>query len=141
MKKYGKNPAEFRPDILHQVGIKLLNCSRLGQAGGVDYDDQQNAPFKSRQELLALLDSPLNKVGKLKVYIHTNKNVLIEVNPKCRIPRTFKRFAGLMGEWAPWRPFTPSPVAQALLIAPGGHTHQPHDSAIAAQAQGEVCGR
>ena len=46
--------------------------------------------------LLTLLDSPLNKAGKLQVYIHTEKNVLIEVSPSIRIPRTFKRFAGLM---------------------------------------------
>lgn len=45
---------------------------------------------------MAVLDSPLNKAGKVKVYIHTEKNVLIEVNPKTRIPRTFKRFSGLM---------------------------------------------
>lgn len=32
----------------------------------------------------------------MQVYIHTHKNVLIEVNPHIRIPRTFKRFAGLM---------------------------------------------
>lgn len=44
-----------------------------------------------------LLDSPLNRAGLLQVYIHTNNNVLIEVNPQTRIPRTFKRFAGLMG--------------------------------------------
>ena len=48
------------------------------------------------QMLLTLLDSPLNKAGKLQVYIHTEKNVLIEVHPSIRIPRTFKRFAGLM---------------------------------------------
>ncbi|KAI8071506.1 Alpha/beta knot methyltransferase [Gongronella butleri] len=48
------------------------------------------------QCLLTLLDSPLNKAGLLQVYIHTQKNVLIEVNPHIRIPRTFKRFAGLM---------------------------------------------
>ncbi|KAJ3440456.1 nep1/mra1 [Anaeramoeba flamelloides] len=46
--------------------------------------------------LLALLDSPLNKSGKLRIYIHTQKNILIEVNPTIRLPRTFKRFAGLM---------------------------------------------
>lgn len=46
--------------------------------------------------LLVLLDSPLNKAGQLKIYVHTTKNVLIEVNPKVRIPRTYKRFAGLM---------------------------------------------
>lgn len=32
----------------------------------------------------------------LQVYIHTAKGVLIEVNPQIRIPRTFKRFGGLM---------------------------------------------
>lgn len=45
---------------------------------------------------MTLLDSPLNKAGLLRVYIHTTKNILIEVNPKVRIPRTFKRFSGLM---------------------------------------------
>ena len=45
-----------------------------------------------------LLDSPLNRAGLLQVYIHTEKNVLIEVNPHTRIPRTFKRFCGLMGK-------------------------------------------
>ena len=38
----------------------------------------------------------MNKAGKLQIYIHTAKGVLIEVNPTVRIPRTFKRFAGLM---------------------------------------------
>lgn len=45
-----------------------------------------------------LFDSPLNRAGLLQVYIHTSKNVLIEINPQCRIPRTFKRFGGLMGK-------------------------------------------
>jgi len=48
------------------------------------------------QCLLALLDSPLSKSGHLYIYIHTINNVLIEVNPHIRIPRTFKRFCGLM---------------------------------------------
>ncbi|KAI9314512.1 Alpha/beta knot methyltransferase [Dichotomocladium elegans] len=48
------------------------------------------------QCLLTLLDSPINKAGRLQVFIHSQKNVLIEVNPHIRIPRTFKRFAGLM---------------------------------------------
>lgn len=45
-----------------------------------------------------LLDSPLNKAGLLQVYIHTAKNVLIEVHPQTRIPRVFSRFCGLMGK-------------------------------------------
>uniref|UniRef100_A0A0K8TM91 18S rRNA (pseudouridine-N1)-methyltransferase n=1 Tax=Tabanus bromius TaxID=304241 RepID=A0A0K8TM91_TABBR len=53
-------------------------------------------PDITHQTLLMLLDSPLNRAGFLQVYIHTEKNVLIEINPQTRIPRTFKRFAGLM---------------------------------------------
>lgn len=44
-----------------------------------------------------ILDSPANKAGKVRgIFVHTNKNVLIQVNPQVRLPRTFKRFAGLM---------------------------------------------
>ncbi len=57
------------------------------------------------QCLLTLLDSPLNKAGKLQVYIHTSTNVLIEVNPRTRIPRTYKRFAPLMSASSP--PYIP----------------------------------
>jgi len=64
IRKVGKNIADCRPDITHQM-------------------------------LLALLDAPINKAGLLQVYIHTAQNVLIEVNPQIRIPRTFKRFCGL----------------------------------------------
>ena len=49
------------------------------------------------QCLLTLMDSPLNKAGRLQVYMRTQKNVLIEINPQTRIPRTFKRFSGLIG--------------------------------------------
>lgn len=31
----------------------------------------------------------------MKVYVRTKNNVLIEINPKCRLPRTYNRFEGL----------------------------------------------
>lgn len=68
---------------------------RADTCGGWLCDNQRNK--RSQQCLLTLLDSPLNKAGLLQVYIHTAKGVLIEVNPSVRIPRTFKRFSGLMG--------------------------------------------
>lgn len=64
-RKLKKDPNFYRPDILHQ-------------------------------ELLALMDSPLNKAGLLKIYVQTMKHVLIDIHPSIRIPRTYKRFAGLM---------------------------------------------
>ena len=66
LRRHGKDPAHFRPDIVHQ-------------------------------ELLAILYSPLNKAGRVHaVYVHTQKNILIKISPQTRIPRTFKRFCGLM---------------------------------------------
>lgn len=53
-------------------------------------------PDITHQCLLMLLDSPLNRSGLLQVYIRTANNVLIEINPQTRIPRTFNRFAGLI---------------------------------------------
>lgn len=67
LRKQKKDPADYRPDILHQC-------------------------------LLNLLDSPLNRAGKLRVFFRTTKNVLVDVSPQCRIPRTFDRFCGLMGK-------------------------------------------
>ncbi|CAI5951162.1 unnamed protein product [Closterium sp. NIES-64] len=66
LRKHGKDPALYRPDICHQA-------------------------------LLAILDSPLNKAGRLKaLYVATTRNTLVQVNPHIRIPRTFRRFCGLM---------------------------------------------
>jgi hypothetical protein len=80
-------------------GYELLNCDdHQGLHKKAGRDPAESRPDISHQLLLALLDSPLNKAGLLQVYIQTKKNVLIEVNPHLRIPRTFKRFAGLMGE-------------------------------------------
>lgn len=75
----------------------LLNCDdHQGVLAKMGRDIAHARPDITHQCLLTLLDSPLNKAGRLQVYIHTAKGVLIEVNPSVRIPRTFKRFGGLM---------------------------------------------
>jgi len=50
------------------------------------------------QCLLSLMDSPLNKAGKLQVIIKTHRGLLIEISPHIRVPRTYKRFAGLFAQ-------------------------------------------
>ncbi|CAL4067296.1 unnamed protein product, partial [Meganyctiphanes norvegica] len=76
---------------------ELLNCDdHIGLMKKYNKDPKDCRPDILHQCLLMLQDSPLNQAQLLQVYIHTEKNVLIEVNPQCRIPRTFKRFAGLM---------------------------------------------
>ncbi|KAL3472678.1 Alpha/beta knot methyltransferase [Aspergillus californicus] len=75
----------------------LLNSDEhIGVMRKMNRDISEARPDIAHQCLLTLLDSPVNKAGKLQIFIHTAKGVLIEVNPSVRIPRTFKRFAGLM---------------------------------------------
>ncbi|KYK60730.1 nucleolar essential protein 1 [Drechmeria coniospora] len=75
----------------------LLNSDEhIGVMRKMNRDISDARPDITHQCLLTLLDSPINKAGKLQIYIHTAKGVLIEVSPSVRIPRTFKRFAGLM---------------------------------------------
>ena len=59
-------------------------------------DKENYRPDILHRCLITILDSPLAKAGHVKIYIKTTKNVIIELNPKIRIPRTYKRFAGLM---------------------------------------------
>ncbi|CAB4397578.1 Nep1-domain-containing protein [Rhizophagus irregularis] len=75
---------------------QLLNCDDQKSIKKLGSDPTTYRPDITHQCLMALLDSPLNKAGLMQIYIHTTKNVLIEVNPHVRIPRTFKRFSGLM---------------------------------------------
>ncbi|KAJ7880746.1 nucleolar essential protein 1 [Mycena olivaceomarginata] len=80
-----------------EVKYTLLNCDdHQGILAKTGRDIAEARPDITHQCLLTLLDSPLNKAGLLQVYIHTSQGVLIEINPHVRIPRTFKRFSGLM---------------------------------------------
>ncbi|KAI5618170.1 ribosomal RNA small subunit methyltransferase NEP1, partial [Silurus asotus] len=77
--------------------FELLNCDQHKNIIIKSGRDPGNVrPDITHQSLLMLMDSPLNRAGLLQVYIHTEKNALIEINPQTRIPRTFPRFCGLM---------------------------------------------
>eukprot|EP00111_Clytia_hemisphaerica_P023544 TCONS_00069359-protein len=77
--------------------FELLNCDdHKGILRKKGNDPANYRPDITHQCLLMLMDSPLNRAGLLQVYIHTEKNVLIEINPQTRIPRTYNRFSGLM---------------------------------------------
>lgn len=106
-----QNPAkrEFKPLIVvleraclevvkSKKGYELLTCNpgHLGLLKKMNRDYTNVRPDIVHQTLMTLLDSPLSKTGNLQVYIHTTKNVLIEVSPHLRIPRQFNRFCGLM---------------------------------------------
>jgi len=62
----------------------------------LDDNEKRGRPDITHFALLEALGSPLNKEGLLKVYVHTNKDYVITVNPSTRLPRNYNRFIGLM---------------------------------------------
>jgi len=57
---------------------------------------KRGRPDIVHQALLLMLDSRLHKLGFLSIYIHTIDNKIVWISDKVRIPRTFRRFVGLM---------------------------------------------
>lgn len=93
--------------ILEKASLEVAKVGKAYQLLNVDdhghflrknkQDLETFRPDIVHQALLAILDSPLNKAGRLSaIYVQTRKKVLIQVNPQIRLPRTFKRFCGLM---------------------------------------------
>ena len=80
-------------------GVELLNCDDHSKVIlKMKRNPEDFRPDLAHQTILALLDSPLNKNSKLQLILRTQRGVTIEVNPEIRIPRTFKRFSGLMAQ-------------------------------------------
>lgn len=104
--KGAKNNAKRLIVILENANLDVVKADD-NQYSLLNCDDHMNIIRKNRKDpafcrpdilhqcLLMLMDSPLNRAGLLQVYVHSMQNVLIEVNPQTRIPRTFPRFAGL----------------------------------------------
>lgn len=82
----GRKPTELILDSNydHRVMRKLPDSERRGR------------PDIIHVCMLAALDSPLNREGLLKFYVHTRNDKVIDVDSDTRIPRSYNRFVGLM---------------------------------------------
>jgi len=97
----GRRPTKSTPRSTSSSGpfygrkvIVVLEKARLGSLKGVRGED---GPLMIVHEcLLTIFDSPLQKDGKLTVYMHSDKDVLVEVHPAFVVPRTFDPFQRLM---------------------------------------------
>jgi len=85
-RRRGRRPTEIVLDSgLHHAAMRGL----------VD-GDRRGRPDIAHMCLLLALDTPLNREGLLRVYVHTRQNRLITVDPSTRLPRVLNRFEGLL---------------------------------------------
>jgi len=82
----GKDPTSTLLDIsYHYTAMKDLK----------DWD-RRGRPDITYVTLLTLLESPLNKEGRLSIYVHTVRDFIISIDPEVKLPRNYTRFEGLM---------------------------------------------
>lgn len=75
----------------------LLNSSLHYPAmRGLPDGDRRGRPDIVHICLLLALDTPLNREGLLRTYVHTRHNKLITIDPSTHLPRMFYRFEGLL---------------------------------------------
>jgi len=79
--------SQLLDNALHHSAMKKLKNS-----------EKRGRPDIAHLCLLNALGSPLNKVGKLRLFMHTSNNKLFEFNSEIRIAKNFNRFKGLMAK-------------------------------------------
>ncbi|WP_276813707.1 16S rRNA methyltransferase [Desulfurococcus amylolyticus] len=84
--KRGKSPHEILLDVsIHYHAMKKLPLKH-----------KRGRPDIIHLSLLEALESPLNKTGRMEIYIHTIQGHAIFIDSSTRIPRNYNRFTGLM---------------------------------------------
>lgn len=85
-RRYGASPTKMLLDSsLHYAAMRDL------EAG-----DRRGRPDLAHLFLLTALESIPNKLGRLRVFVHTRHDELITIEPKTRLVRNYNRFCGLI---------------------------------------------
>lgn len=93
------NPAIQKSIKNHSYPLKLLdNALHHTAMGKLKNLTKRGRPDIVHACLLNALGSPLNKSGNLKLYMHTVKNKIYEINNEIKLARNYNRFKGLMAK-------------------------------------------
>ncbi len=85
-RKRGKRPGHVLLDsVYHYAAMKNLPDWK-----------KRGRPDIAYITLVTVMDTPLNKAGMLRVYVHTLHDEIIRLKPNTRLPRGYHRFVGLM---------------------------------------------
>jgi rRNA small subunit pseudouridine methyltransferase Nep1 len=85
-KSLGKEPSELLLDrSYHHSAMNTLPKA-----------EKRGRPDIVHMCLLNALETPLNREGGLRVYVHTWDDMLITISPIVRLPRNYNRFVGLI---------------------------------------------
>jgi rRNA small subunit pseudouridine methyltransferase Nep1 len=93
-RRRGTDPSEIILDrSLHHSSMPRLS-----------HGERRGRPDLVHEAVLSATGTPLFMNGKLKVYVHTNQNLVLQIEEKTRIPKSYNRFRGLAEQLLTERP-------------------------------------
>ena len=95
-----KNSPAIKKNIKNESYTSKLLDNALHHSAMAKLKDvnKRGRPDIAHLCLLNALGSPLRKNGYLKLYLHTYKHLIYEINPEIKIARNYNRFKGIMAK-------------------------------------------
>ena len=76
--------------------VLLDNSWHFGAMKGIENEIKRGRPDIIHLTLLSLCTSPAFYENKIKVFVHTVNDKIININNKTRLPKSYHRFQGLI---------------------------------------------
>lgn len=96
IKRYARRREKPPEEVLLDRAFHHSAMRALARAHRDTLPEKMGRPDIVHNSLLQVLETPLNWENKLSVFVHTQENKLIIINPKIRLPKNYTRFVGLI---------------------------------------------
>ncbi len=96
IKQYAKRRQKRADEVLLDRAFHHAAMQRLARTRYSIPVEKMGRPDIVHNTLLQILETPLNWEGYLRVFVHTQDDHVISINPKVRLPKNYVRFVGLI---------------------------------------------
>jgi rRNA small subunit pseudouridine methyltransferase Nep1 len=96
IKKYAARRLKKPEEVLLDRAFHHEAMQRLARKRPRLAIERMGRPDIVHTTLLQVLETPLNWENQLRVFIHTQEDYVISINPKIRLPKNYVRFVGLI---------------------------------------------
>jgi len=96
IKQYAKRRQKGAEEVLLDRAFHHAAMQKLARRGYPIPVEKMGRPDIVHNTLLQILETPLNWEGRLRVFVHTQDDHVISIDPKVRLPKNYVRFVGLI---------------------------------------------
>jgi len=96
VKTYAERRNKKPQEVLLDRSFHHAAMQKLARKGYPHPVERMGRPDIVHNTLLQILETPLNWENQLRVFVHTQDDYVVSINPKIRLPKNYLRFIGLI---------------------------------------------